>query len=62
MARTPYVDRDVCISCALCTDTLPEVFRMDADNLAEVFDPDGAGETDIQDVMDACPVACIHWK
>ena len=62
MARVPYVDQDSCISCALCVDTLPEVFRMNDDNLAEVHDPAGAGEEEIQEAMDACPVACIHWQ
>ncbi len=62
MARTPYVDQDVCISCALCIDTLPGVFRMNAADLAEVYAPTGASEEEIQEVMDACPVACIHWR
>lgn len=62
MARTPFVDQDVCISCSLCADTLPEVFRMNDDALAEVYDPLGADEEKIQEVMDACPVACIHWQ
>ncbi len=62
MARVPYVDQDSCISCALCVDTLPEVFRMNDDNLAEVHDSAGAGEEEIQEAMDACPVACIHWQ
>ena len=62
MARTPYVDKDVCISCNLCVDTVPEVFRMDEDNLAEVYDPTGASEDKIQEAIDACPVACIHWQ
>jgi len=60
--KTPYVDQDACISCALCVDTVPEVFRMNEDNLAEVFDPSGAPETKIQEAIDACPVACIEWR
>ena len=56
-----YVDKDACISCQLCADTLPAVFRMDDQGLAEVHDPSGAGETEIQEMVDACPVACIHW-
>jgi ferredoxin len=62
MARTPYVDQDVCISCNLCADTTPEVFRMNDDGLAEVFDPAGASEERIQEAMDVCPVTCIHWQ
>lgn len=36
MAKTPYVDQDACISCGLCVEMAPEVFRMDAEDLAEV--------------------------
>jgi ferredoxin len=62
MAKKPYVDQDVCISCNLCVDTVPEVFRMNEDGLAEVYDPSGADEDKIQEAIDACPVACIHWE
>lgn len=62
MAKVPYVDKDVCISCGVCTDNAPTVFRFDADMKAEVFDPDGDTEEAIQSVMDLCPVSCISWK
>ncbi len=62
MARTPIVDQDVCISCNLCADTVPEVFRMNDDGLAEVYDPTGAPEDKIQEAIDACPVTCISWQ
>jgi len=62
MAKKPYVDQDICISCNLCVDTVPEVFRMNEDGLAEVYDPSGAPEDNIQEAIDACPVACIHWE
>lgn len=62
MAKVPYVDKDECTSCLLCTETVPTVFRMDDDNKAEVFDPNGASESEIQEAMDMCPAACIHWK
>lgn len=60
--KVPHVDQDACISCALCADTVPEVFRMTEENLAEVFDPAGAPEEKIQQAIDACPVACIEWR
>ncbi len=62
MARKPYVDQDVCISCRLCVEAVPEVFRMNADGLAEVYDPFGAPESRIQEAMDGCPVNCISWE
>ncbi len=60
--RDSYVDKDECTGCELCTQTVPNVFRMDSNNLAEVFDPQGAGAELIQEAMDSCPVECIHWK
>jgi ferredoxin len=62
MARIPYVDEDACISCGLCVDSVPEVFRLTRDNLAEVYDPAGASEQKIQEAVDGCPVNCIYWQ
>jgi ferredoxin len=62
MARIPYVDQDACISCGLCVDVVPGVFRLNDDNLAEVYDPSGAPEQKIQEAVDGCPVSCIYWE
>ncbi|NIQ93679.1 MAG: ferredoxin [Desulfuromonadales bacterium] len=62
MEKTPYVDQDACISCNLCADMVPEVFRMNDDSIAEVHEPKGAPEDKIQEAIEACPVACIHWQ
>jgi len=62
MAKIAYVDKDVCISCNLCVDMVPEVFKLDNDNLAEVYDPKGASEDKIQEAIDSCPVSCIYWQ
>lgn len=62
MARKPFIDEDICIGCELCVDTAPEVFRMKENNLAEVYDPQGASEDKIQEAIDSCPVSCICWQ
>jgi ferredoxin len=63
MAKVPWVDQDVCISCGLCTDNVPEVFRFADNGKAEAYDPAGASEDEIQNnAIDVCPVSCIHWK
>jgi ferredoxin len=61
MGRVPRVNRGVCISCGVCVDTCPGVFRFDADNRAEAYDPQGADEASIQEAIDLCPVTCIYW-
>ncbi len=62
MAKVPYVVKEECTSCGLCVDTVPTVFRFDDDMKAEVFDPAGASEAEIQEAIDTCPAACIHWE
>ncbi|MBT0666585.1 ferredoxin [Geobacter pelophilus] len=63
MARAIVVDQDSCISCGLCVDNLPEVFRFDDNGKAVSFDSSGAPEEMIQtEAVDVCPVACIHWE
>ena len=62
MAKIPYVDQDECTSCVQCVDNLPEVFQMDDDDLANVIDPAGGTEEEIQEEIDSCPGECIHWK
>jgi ferredoxin len=62
MAKIPYVDQDECTGCGLCEETCPEVFRLNNDGMSEVYDPEGASEEEIQEVMDNCPVECIHWE
>jgi len=63
MARQVIVNQDECISCGMCIDNLPDVFRFNDIGKAECFDSGGASEDDIQkDAIDICPVSCIHWE
>ncbi len=63
MAKSPWVDKEVCISCGICVSNVPEVFRFDDDGKAECYDPTGASEEEIQTgAIDACPVSCIQWR
>jgi ferredoxin len=32
------------------------------DHKSVVYNPKGAPETKIEQAMDSCPVACIHWQ
>jgi len=63
MARNVSVDDEQCISCEMCINNLPTVFRYAASGKAECYDPGGASEDEIQSqAIDACPVSCIHWE
>ena len=55
------IDRDGCISCGLCPDVCPEVFRMADDGKAEVYvdEVPGGKEDAAEEAADGCPVSVI---
>ena len=56
------VSRDVCIGCGLCTSTVDEVFRMNDDGKAEVYNTVSEETKDaVQEAIDSCPVNAIEW-
>jgi ferredoxin len=62
VAKKPWVEKDQCISCGICKNNCPEVFRFDAHGKSECYNPDGAPEEVIQTMaIDLCPVSCIIW-
>ena len=55
------LDQSGCISCGLCPEVCPEVFRMGDDGVAEVYQetvPEGAEEKAIE-AQEGCPVSVI---
>ncbi|MBP1714858.1 MAG: ferredoxin [Deltaproteobacteria bacterium] len=62
MAQTPVVDQEECISCGLCVEVCPEVFRLNDRDVSEVYNPTGAPEGKIQEDMISSPVQFIHWE
>jgi len=56
-----YIDREGCISCGLCEDTCPEVFRIAEDGFAEVYVEDipESSEEEALEAMENCPVSVI---
>lgn len=58
------LDRSGCISCGLCPQTCPEVFRMGDDGTAEVYReevPKDAEEKAVE-AQEGCPVSVITVK
>ena len=54
------IERDGCISCGLCAATCPEVFRMAADGLADVFTSPSEETADkVTEAAENCPVSVI---
>jgi ferredoxin len=58
------IDRDGCISCGVCPTICPKVFRMAADDLAEVYVdkvPEDS-EKEAIEAQESCPVSVITVK
>ncbi len=55
------IDREGCISCGLCAEICPKVFRMAEDGLAEVYaDPVPESEENAAiEAQESCPVSVI---
>ena len=55
------LDRSGCISCGLCAETCPEVFRMADDGVAEVWQEDipATVEGKAVEAQEGCPVSVI---
>lgn len=54
------IDRDGCISCGLCPETCPDVFRMADDGKAEVYAEVSADNKELaEEAADHCPVSVI---
>ncbi len=57
---TAKVDPDLCTGCELCTETCPEVFKMEDDLAVAYVDPVPSGAEDsAQEAADDCPVEAI---
>ena len=55
------IERDGCISCGLCAATCPEVFRIAADGLAEVYtSPSEETDDEVREAAENCPVSVIR--
>jgi ferredoxin len=54
------IDPDLCTGCGLCTDSVPEVFKM-GDDVAEVTSPNVPAnmEKAVKEAADDCPAEAI---
>lgn len=57
----PVVDHDLCIGCAVCEDTCPEVFEIKDDGLSYVIndDPEPELQDRVRECIDLCPTDAI---
>lgn len=55
----PEVDRDLCISCALCEEICPEVFELDDEDISIVKDGANLDADCISEAAEECPTDAI---
>ncbi|MFB6217491.1 MAG: ferredoxin [Candidatus Aenigmatarchaeota archaeon] len=60
--KEPVVDEGKCSGYGVCATLAPNVFELNDEGIAEVVDPQGDDENEIQKAIDACPEQAISWK
>ena len=60
--KYPIVELSDCISCGVCLEISPDVFRMNDAGFVEVMELVQYPETDVNDAIKYCPVDCIFWE
>jgi ferredoxin len=58
----PVVDVDACEGCGTCEEMCPEVFKVNAEEKAEVIGADKCDTCDCQEAADTCPVQAITFE
>ena len=48
----PTVDKDLCVSCGLCSQVCPDVFELGSDDMAQVKEGADLNAACIQDAVD----------
>ena len=59
--KTPTVELSDCITCGICVELCPEVFRMNDAGYINVSDLPDYPENEVNDAIKYCPVDCIYW-
>jgi ferredoxin len=56
---TIQIDNDLCAGFGECVEVAPDVFQLNADNMAIVLDPDAADLETLTAAAESCPVSAI---
>jgi len=56
------VDRNACISSALCVYVAPEVFQLDEEGISTVINAGGETDAKILEAAEGCPVMAIRLE
>ena len=59
--KKPSVELSDCISCGVCAEVSPGVFRLGGAGYIEVVELDAYPKEEVDDAIKYCPTDCICW-
>ena len=59
--KKPIVELSDCISCGVCAEVSPDVFRLNDAGYIEVIEMDTYPQEAVDDAIKYCPTDCINW-
>ena len=59
--KKPIVELSDCISCGVCAEVSPDVFRLNDAGYIEVVEMDTYPQQEVDDAIKYCPTDCIRW-
>ena len=59
--KKPIVELSDCISCGVCAEVSPTVFRLNDAGYIEVIEKDAYPQEEVDDAIKYCPTDCISW-
>ena len=59
--KKPVVELSDCISCGVCAEVSPEVFRLSNAGYIEVKESEAYPEDEVNEAIKYCPTDCISW-
>ena len=59
--KKPLVELSDCITCGVCAEVSPEVFRLSDAGYIEIAQLDTYPEDEVNEAITYCPADCISW-
>jgi ferredoxin len=59
--KKPLVELSDCITCGVCAEVSPEVFRLNDAGYIEIAELDTYPEDEVNETIKYCPTDCINW-
>ncbi len=60
--KQPSVELSDCISCGVCVEVSPEVFRLNDAEYIEVTELETYPQDEVNEAIKYCPTDCISWQ